>query len=108
MEWKVFRYDSNEKEIRLFNIFDHGGFRNDFCKLAKKCKDKERFAEELRYCLMYYFWCKCEHEVLIFPWPCNPERDNPRKGDVFWQINCNWAAFVDYVWEHRKEVKSEL
>lgn len=105
MEWKVFRYSFSEKEVRLFNLFDHAGFWNDFCKLVKKCKDKESFAKELRCCLMSHFWCRCEHEVLIYPWPCHPERDNPLKVDVFSQIDCNWEVFVDYVWEHRKEIK---
>ena len=46
MEWKVFRYSFSEKEVRLFNLFDHAGFWNDFCKLVKKCKDKESFAKD--------------------------------------------------------------
>lgn len=107
MEWNVIYNNINKRQIELFNIFDHAGFRKEFCSLVKKHQDKEHFAEELRHSLKHYFWRKCEWEVLVFPWPCFPEKDNPHKIDCFWQIDSNWTAFIDYVWEHRKEIKQE-
>ena len=107
MEWNVICNNINKRKIELFNIFDHAGFRKESCSLVKKYQDKAPFAEELRHSLKHYFWCKCEWEVLVFPWPCFPEEDNPRKIDVFWQIDANWAAFLDYAWEHRQEIKPE-
>lgn len=79
MKWNVLYYNSNKRKIESYNIFKHGGFRREFCKIAQTCKNKEHFAEELWHCLMYYFWSKCEYEVLIYPWPCSIERDKPRK-----------------------------
>lgn len=106
MEWKVFCRDFHSREIILFNIFEHVGFRRDFRGLVRTYnEDQKGFSEELRLVLMHYFWCKTEYEVVVYPYPCNPEQDQPRLVDAFWQINCNWAAFADYVWEHRKEVK---
>lgn len=103
MRWNVFRIRCGDKGPSCFNIFDHGGFRKDICEITKRCKEKDEFAEEVRKSLMYYFWCKCEYEVLISPWPYNPERDKMTKVDVYWQIRNNWDAFIAYVWEHRKE-----
>ena len=108
MKWNVFYHNSNKRQIEPFNIFNHCGFRREFCNIVQKHADKDLFAEELWHCLMYYFWSKCEYEVLIYPWPCSTERDKPRKMDIFSQIICNWAAFVDYAWEHRREIKPDI
>ncbi len=107
MKWNAFYYNNNKRQIESYNIFNHGGFRREFCKIVQKHEGKDLFAEELWHCLMYYFWSKCEYEVLIYPWPCSFERDRPRKVDIFGQITCNWTAFVDYVWEHRNETLSD-
>ena len=42
---------------------------------------------------MYYFWSKCEWEVLISPWVGG--NDEEIKVDVAWQIMNNWDVFVD-------------
>ena len=47
---------------------------------------------------------KSEWEVVITPWVGTKET-KPVKVDVFWQVQNNWDVFVDYCWEHRKEVK---
>ncbi len=81
----------------------------DIEKAFKKCKTKEEFAEALRHSLMYYFWSKCEWEVLISPW-FGSRNTKDIKVDVYWQIKNNWEIFVDYVWnsrEHKALVKSD-
>ena len=107
MKWSVLYHNVNKRQIESYDIFKHCGFRREFYNIAQKQADKDLFAEELWHCLMYYFWSKCEYEVLIYPWPCSIERDKPRKIDIFSQITCNWAAFVDYAWEHRTEIKPD-
>lgn len=104
LTWNVFEYDVNGKKIRVCNIFDHHGFWAD-CKKAKRKhkEDKEAFAEDVRMSLMYYFWAKCEHEVIITSWP--PRNDTYRKVDVYSQVMLNWPIFIDWLWEHRKELK---
>ena len=53
--------------------------------------------------VMYYFWAKCEWEVLITPWVGGKGVED-KKVDVCWQIMNNWDVFVDYVWNNRKKL----
>ena len=79
---------------------------------------------------MYYYWAKCEWEVVITSWPphinmdeldrINKQRksefakydrepyclcintDVRKKIDVYSQVMLNFDIFVDYVWGHRE------
>lgn len=130
LEWNVYSHDFNRKEIETFNIFNHGRFLEDVKKNLKKCETKDKFAEELRRSLFYYFGSKCEWEVVITSWVphitiseldrLNAEREetlkkynrnpyslyvNPEVGekvDVYEQVRLNWNVFVDYVWSHKR------
>jgi hypothetical protein len=103
MEWNVFYHNVNADRIETFNVFRHGGLVADIASLVKKRKNKEEFAEGLRRSVMYYFWSKCEWEVLISPW-CGSRSNKPIKVDVYWQIMNNWDIFLEYTWEHRKDL----
>lgn len=103
MQWNVYYYNMNVRKIEVFNIFNHGSFRNDIIKYAKKCKDKDGFAEELKRSLFYYFGHKSEWEVQVVPW-VGHESDSLLI-DIRDQVCANWDIFLDYVWEHRKELK---
>ena len=104
LTWNVYIGNINSKEIEMFNIFDHWKFTED-CQenLKENGGSRERFVEQLRRDLMYYFWSKCEWEVIVSHWPPN-ERCRYRKIDVCDQVLLNWTHFVDYVWENRKEL----
>ena len=105
LKWNVIYGDFNSREIETYNIFRHYSFTHDCAKAARKYKDnREAFAEEIRVCLMYYFWSKCEWEVIVQHWP-NGERFHDKKIDVYQQVMMNWDIFIDYLWEHRKELK---
>ena len=97
MEWNVFYHDMNKQKIRTLNIFDHYGFRRDVEKDLKKYKDKETFAKEHKSTLMYYFWCKSEYEILIYPW-CGGSGTENIKVDIYTQVMNNWDVFLNYVW----------
>ena len=103
--WNVLYGDFNGRNIRTFNVYNHYSFANDIQKLTKKYKDnKEAFADELKKSLMYFFWSKCEWEVIVSHWP--PKEDfHDAKIDVYDQVMMNWDIFLDYTWEHRKEIK---
>lgn len=104
MEWNVFIGGFNSRKIEVHNVFDHYRFRQDCKKAAKKFKDdKKAFAEAIRSSLMYYYWSKCEWEIIIDHWP---QHDGWKceKVDVFKQISINWPQFIDYCWDHRKEM----
>ena len=68
LEWNVFYYDFNAKEIKVSNVFNHGRYKTDVENLLHKCKDIEEFSDKLRSATMYYFWSKCEWETIIYPW----------------------------------------
>ncbi len=129
LRWFVYHHDFNGKEIKPFNIFNHGRFREDVEKNLKKCESKEEFAKKLKSSLMYYFWSKAEYEIVITSWAphitmseldrLNAEREetkekynrepyrlyvNPDVGekiDVHDQVMLNWDIFVDYCWSYK-------
>jgi len=101
--WKAYCHSFNSKEIKVFNIFDHYGFRFGVKKYADKCKTKEEFGKRLERELLYYYWCKCEWEVIISPW-ISSSIDRKIKVDVYSQVMNNWDIFLDYVWKNRKKI----
>ena len=104
LTWKVYCEEFNKREIRVVNIFDHRTFCECCKQHAKKFKDdKEAFAEAVRKDLMYYFWSKCEWEIILSSWP--PMKDfHDAKIDVYDQVMLNWNVFIDWLWEHKKEL----
>ena len=107
LEWYVYVGNFNSRNIETHNIFDNSRFVEDCRKAAKKFKDdKAAFAEEARRSLMYFYWSKCEWEVIISHWPPAKGFDGS-KVDVYSQVMLNWERFVDYLWENRKELKKK-
>lgn len=104
MQWNVYYHDINRDEICTYNIFEHGSFLEYVIKAAKKYKNKDEFAEQLKRELFYYFGSKAEWEIIITSW-CGGDREkNAIKIDVYNQVMNNWQIFVDYVWNNRKEL----
>lgn len=103
--WNVYYENWNAREIQIRNIFDHYSFVKDCAKDLRKLKDDKEAAEErIRRNLLYYFWSKCEHEVLITAWVNPRNEDIDRKVDIYEQVYINWHVFFEYLWEHRKDV----
>ena len=95
-----------EKLQNFFGVFlqFHIGVDSEYVKkAAKKYQNREDFAKQLRSEVMYYFWSKCEWEVLVTPW-ISPRESEKKKIDVCWQIMNNWDVFVDYTWANRKKL----
>lgn len=135
MEWFVYVEDWNSKEIKPFNIFQHGRFLEDVKKTLKKFGSKEEFAEEIKKSLAYYYWSKCEWETIITSLPTRITKEEldrlneefksdtekyghepysmyilptvRKKVDVYEQVRLNWGIFIDYLWSHKKEKKNE-
>ena len=104
LTWNVYIGNINSGTIEMYDIFDHWKFFEDCQENLKENGDsRERFVEQLRSDLMYYFWSKCEWEVIVRHWPPS-ERCRDRKIDVYNQVLLNWTHFVDYVWENRREL----
>jgi len=119
LKWLVYRGDFNSKTIEEFNVFDHISFNKGVYAAEKKFKnDFEGFSKEVKSLLMYYFWSKCEYEVVITEWPpafvfyngAESAEKTPsglldgvrlRSGikiDIYDQIKLNWDAFINYLW----------
>lgn len=134
LEWNVFIENPNSRKIEKYNIFGHFHFYNAILKLKKEVKKflKENpdprhvlkykegeFSERLSREAHYYFWAKCEWEIILTSWPpyvSGEEVDRlqkeksrynttvnlpiSKKVDVYTQLEINWGVFVDYVWGH--------
>ncbi len=96
-----------------------GGFNNKF-------KD-EVFAKRLETVLRYYFWSRCECEIVLTDWPTSithkeleklvsepvtyrhsVELDISKKIDMFEQVQNNWNIFIDYVWSNLNDADLTL
>lgn len=97
MVWNVYYYNMNSDKIGLLDIFSHSSFSKEIKDHLKKCKNKEEFAKEVKYSLMYYFWSKCEYEVIIEPL-CYVLDANNIKIDVYDQVMANFDIFIDCLW----------
>lgn len=104
LKWCVFIYNFNKRKIETYNIFDHYSFLEDCKKNAKKnIHDYNAFCEQLKRDTMYYYWSKCEWEIVVMPWVGKEVK--PLKIDVFDQLKLNWETFCKYAWEHGAELR---
>lgn len=94
--WNVCYYSSNAKDFKIFNIFEHNKLAEEVNNIMSKSWESKRFfGEAVRKELMYYFWSKCEYEIVLESWPVG---DVQKKIDVYDQVMLNWDRFVDYLW----------
>ena len=133
--WNVFTKD-NRDEVIVFNVFDHYSFMNDLVQIKKKYKeDFEKFSEEVRKSLAYYYWSKYEWEIVITNFVpritaeeldrLNKEKEkdmanygrfvstwvelkHSMKVDVYAQVTMNWDLFINYLWTNIKLIKKPL
>lgn len=99
LSWLVTYHDVNTDKIKYYDILK---YRQDFIKkLKKKCATKEEFTEKMRREMMYYFWSKCEWEIIIeldensrvwlSPWVGSR---NNEKVDVTDRTDFDWKGFA--------------
>lgn len=99
MEWLVYWYDSNKGEIVRKNVFALSVSFNESLKtiIRNICElSYSDFKKELLSAVMYSFWCKAEHEIILAPWV---SYGHSLKIDVCDQLRLNWDAFASYVWD---------
>lgn len=100
-KWYVFVENINKKQIEVYNIFDHHLFKKDCDKAWERCYKNEdvEFEENIKRILKYYFWGKCEWEIVLSDFP--PSKNfNDKKISVFEQIEINWDNFISYLIEY--------
>lgn len=99
LEWNVFVHDINKRQMKIFNVFNHGRYRQEIIELLNRKDDYtlEEFREKVKLSTMYYYWCKCEWEILIAPWVGNFDKESV-KIDVYKQLEINWNHYIKYLW----------
>lgn len=105
--WMVLYHNFNSGKIEQYNVLKYR--ENDIKKIRKKCETKEEFAEKLRREMMYYYWSKCEWEmiltktednrIILTPW-CGCKNPEEVKIDVTDNTDFDWIGFAD---KHIKE-----
>lgn len=65
-------------------------------KRKRKYTVDELVEMELRHKCQYYFWAKCEYEVVVTGWP---DTGVEKKIDVYTQLDNNWEIFRNLVFE---------
>lgn len=113
-QWEVIKKDLKKLNRKLIKLHkDNFGPKNPsianleaaFNNLAKEYLIDNRFKfrdnitcirdfleERLRAECHYYFWGKCEYEVVISGWP---NENIQKKTDVYEQLEANWCIFKE-------------
>ena len=97
--WRVIAHRGNSPKIEFYNVFHHGGFVDEVCKALMNRIGRGQISEKIQRSARYYFWSKCEWEVVVSNWP---RQDVEEKIDVFEQLEANWEQFIDYIMKNRK------
>lgn len=135
MTWNVFRCNTCNYEIEVWNVFNHTRFRNYVERSLKLYKTNKINYQELdaqvRTEAQYYFWSKSEHEVVITSWPPYVDKEEIKKLvselkedstrfhynidltvsekiDIYDQLSLNWDAFITYIVNFGEQPAKEL
>lgn len=92
-------FKKSQKEVKEF--FTKNMWSDEF----KKCKSLDELIEysiemRLERLCMYYFWSKCEYEVIVSSWP--PREGSERKIAIYDQLKANWDIFKELVFKELK------
>ena len=108
MEWYVYRHDTNKGKIIKYNVVNTGVI-DHFIKMLNQIKEEkghwnyDDFTAAAMQIYRYYYWGKCEHEIIIKEWV---GREAEEKVDVFDQLMLNWDIFVDHLYDYVIELMS--
>ena len=102
MEWYVLNYDWNAEKICSFNIFNNRGFSQYVDKLLDTFITMDKFVEDLKHELQYYFWSKREYEISVGD-AFDTNFDNYEKIDVYQQVLPNIKALAKYIIDKHNE-----
>ena len=112
LTWNVYVYNFNNRGIETRNILGKESvIIRDVLEKAKSeykenVPDYDKFKEEVRNVVMYYYWAKCEWEVIISAWPPN-ENAKEEKVDVYSQVMLNFDIFYNYIYTNLFKTSGE-
>jgi hypothetical protein len=98
---KLEKLDFKKSQNEVKEFFRKNMWSDEF----KKCKSLDELIEysietRLDRLCMYYFWSKCEYEVIVSAWP--PRDGSDRKIDIYTQLKENWDIFKELVFRELK------
>jgi len=102
-------FNQNNQTIENYTPFSNKYWLKEIKSIKKKCNTEEKFYEELRREVMWRYWSRAEHElvivktednrILLLPW-CGCRDINKSAIDVTDDATFNWNEFAD---EHIKK-----
>lgn len=97
----VYKIGFDEIQPELRKLFKEELWNIEF----KRCKNMDELIKytvekQLDRQCMYYFWAKCEYEVIVSAWP--PKDGSDRKIDIYTQLKENWDIFKELVFRELK------
>ena len=96
LEWYVLEKDSNTRKLTRINVLNDYRVDEIMKKIKKeKAKTYEEIKEIIKRELMYYYWCKTEHEVLISGL-FDDDLESAEKIDIWYQLEPNLNRIVEY------------
>ena len=98
LEWNVIYFDVNKKAFTVYNVLSDRIIK-EIVDRTKKITSRDLFAEEVRHIIMYYFWSKCEWEIVLQEWTGTSKKEEI-KVDAYDQLALNWNRFIDYLWDN--------
>lgn len=107
--WNVYKEDINKREIEIYNIFNHKRFKEDCVEIFTYYRSEDNYnydkmKRDIEALLQYYFWSKCEYEIILSDWPPN-KNFKEKKIDIYDQVMLNIDAFISsaltqYLWSY--------
>lgn len=102
LQWYAFRYSFNDKKLVFTNVL--AGMEEEIAKKIRKgnkekwrpVTDYESFKEYIKGDLMYHYWSKSEHEVVIGDLFSKID-DDLEKHDIWWQLEPNLDNICKYI-----------
>lgn len=105
LEWYCMEWDSNGHKpyaINIMWVIDPEDIKKKVKYKGTKpdkynsIKNYDELREYLKSKFMYYFWSKCEHEIIVNSWP-HKDDTYEAKVDVYAQISPNLDRITEYV-----------
>lgn len=103
MKWYVYFHDFNKNELIKWNIFNNWKFKEYVEELLRTKNDKNEFCEKLKNELMYFFWSKCQYEIVISSLDFGSKDTVSKKIDIYNQVMLNFDRFADYIWSFKED-----
>lgn len=88
---------ANIKKVLDTHIIDYSKLNKLFKQHAYRDIAFEAYEQILNRECMYYYWSKCEWEVIVSAWP--PHDGSDKKIDAYSQLKANWELFKNIVIE---------